>query len=104
MIGRLDTPFAETSSRRRAFYFYAKPQLQAVVHDATLQGGLFNRSSPYTVAAHEIARVVYRQHVGIVYRSGARFIEYFHSAATPEFLGARAHRSGGLLIGVGHSR
>jgi lipid A 3-O-deacylase len=104
MIGRIGTPFAATSSGRRWFYLYATPQLQAVGHDATLQGGLFNRSSPYTVPAGDVARLVYRQRVGLVYRSGSRFIEYFHSTATPEFRGARAHRSGGLLIGVGHSR
>jgi len=104
MLGRVGSPFGTTSERRRSLYLYVKPQVNLVGYDATLQGGLFNRSSPYTIGTHDIRRVVYRQQVGLVYRSGSRFIEYYQSSATPEFRGARAHRSGGFQVGVIRTR
>ncbi len=100
MLGRVGTPFAGAADSRRRFWVYVKPQLNVVGHDATLQGGLFNRTSPYTIASRDLARLVYRQQVGLVYRSRSRFIEYYRTDATPEFRGARSHRSGGFLIGV----
>jgi len=104
MLGRVGTPFAAAPTGRRTFYLYAKPQLNVVGYDATLQGGLFNRSSPYTIGAGDVARFVYRQQTGIVYRSGSKFIEYYRTDATREFRGARAHRSGGFLFGVTRGR
>ncbi len=104
MLGRIGTPFAPLSDARRAFYLYAKPQLNVVGHDATLQGAVFGMASPYTIRAADVARLVYRQQVGIVYRSGSKFIEYYRTAATREFRGAIAHRSGGFLFGVTRGR
>jgi lipid A 3-O-deacylase len=100
LAGRVGSPFSAEAASRRAFYLYAKPQLNAVAYDATLQGGLFNRSSPYTIATRDLSRLVYRQQVGLVYRSGRRYIEYYQTLATPEFRGGRAHRSGGFQIGM----
>ncbi len=100
MLGRIGSPFAAAPDPHRRFWFYVKPQLNVVGYDATLQGGLFNRTSPYTIPARDVARLVYRQQTGIVYRSGSRFIEYYRSDASPEFRGARGHRSGGFLIGM----
>ncbi len=102
IVGRVRNMFSASSaiSRGRTFYAYAKPQLQLVAYDATLQGGLLNRSSPYTIASRDVARAVYRQQIGLVYRSGSRYIEYFQSLASPEFRGARSHRTGGLLFGM----
>ncbi len=100
LAGRVASPFTGGDSRRRSFFVYVKPQLNAVGYDATLQGGLFNRSSPYTIAARDLARLVYRQQIGVVYRSGRRYIEYYQTRATPEFRGGRAHRSGGFQIGM----
>ncbi|MCC7054293.1 MAG: lipid A deacylase LpxR family protein [Gemmatimonadaceae bacterium] len=100
MLGRIGTPFSVAPDRRRRVWVYLKPQLNVVGYDATLQGGVFNRSSPYTIPARDIARFVFRHQVGVVYRSGSRFIEYYRTDATREFRGALAHRSGGFLIGV----
>ncbi len=98
MAGRLGSPFAAARPRRE-FYLYAKPQANLVGQDATLQGGLLNRSSPYTISASALSRIVYRQQVGIVYRSRHHFIEYYQSLGTREFRGGRAHRSGGFQLG-----
>lgn len=104
LFGRLGAPFSSTPDPRRRVWVYVKPQLNVVGYDATLQGGLFNRTSPYTITARDVARLVYRQQVGVVYRSGSRYIEYYRSDATAEFRGGVAHRSGGLILGVTHGR
>jgi lipid A 3-O-deacylase len=102
--GRVASPFSTFRSSRRSLYAYVKPQLNAVVYDATLQGGLFNRTSPYTIAARDLGRLVYRQQVGLVFRSGRRYVEYYQTSASPEFRGARAHRTGGFQIGIVNGR
>ena len=96
MVGRVGTPFSGTAAQARAFFLYIKPQLNVVGYDATLQGGLFNRTSPYVIGAGDISRLVYRQQIGFVYRSRRRSVEYFQSLGTREFSGGRAHKSGGF--------
>ncbi len=82
-------------------YAYATPGVKLVGYDATLQGGLFNRRSPYTIATGDIARAVYTQRLGVVYRGDRISIEFFRALTSPEFAGARSHRTGGVSIGVG---
>lgn len=82
-------------------YAYATPSVKLVGYDATLQGGLFNRRSPYTVATGDMARAVYTQRLGLVYRGDRIFFEFFRALTGPEFAGARMHRTGGVSIGIG---
>ncbi len=84
----------------RSFFVYAKPQLQLVGYDATLQGGLFNRANPYTIATGDLSRTVYRQQLGFVYQSSTRYVELSHIYTTASFRGGSAHRTGGIGFGV----
>ncbi|MGI4741854.1 MAG: lipid A deacylase LpxR family protein [Janthinobacterium lividum] len=77
---------------------YAEATLtdQLVGYDATLQGGLFNRSSPYVLAARAVRRTVLHSTGGLVLAHDG-----FSFAATavyvgPEFGGGRPHRWGVL--------
>ena len=99
LAGRIGDPFSQRTSGR-AIYAYFKPQLNVVGYDATLQGGLFNRTSPYTISASDLSRVVYRQQLGVVFRSGRLYAEYYQSLGTREFQSGRAHKTGGIQIGV----
>ena len=99
LAGHIEDPFSQRTTGR-SFYAYMKPQLNVVGYDATLQGGLFNRTSPYTITASDLARVVYRQQLGVVFRSGHLYAEYYQSLGTREFHSGRAHKTGGLQIGV----
>jgi hypothetical protein len=103
MFGRLprSSRSEQLGTTPRALYVYLKPQLQLVGYDATLQGGVFNRTSPYTIASRDLTRAVYRQHAGLVYRSGTRFIEVFRSYHSRTFATGRSHRSGGVSFGFG---
>jgi len=100
MLGRLPALPQRSRGASRALYAYAKPQLQFVGYDATLQGGLFNRSSPYTIASRDVSRSVYRHYVGLVYRSDSRFVEFFQAYSSRTFRTGRLHRTGGILFGV----
>ncbi|MBC7842994.1 MAG: lipid A deacylase LpxR family protein [Gemmatimonadaceae bacterium] len=99
MVGRIGSPFSAHLTRGRMFHVYLKPQLNIVGYDATLQGGLFNRSSPYTIPSGDVSRLVIRSQAGFVFRSGNRYLEYYQSVGTREFRGGLAHRSGGIAIG-----
>ena len=82
-------------------YAYAAPAVKLVGYDATLQGGMLNRRSPYTIATGDIARAVYTQRIGLVYRGDRMSLEFFRALNGPEFAGARTHRTGGVSIGIG---
>lgn len=84
-------------------HVYAAPALRLVGYDATLQGGMFNHDSPYTMRSADLTRVVYTHRLGLVYRGERVFVELFRGQTAPEFTGARTHRTGGVAIGMGRS-
>lgn len=82
------------------FYLYSQPFLSFVGYDATLQGGLFNRSSPYTLGNNEISRIIFENNFGAVFSFRKLFLEYFQAVRTKEFRKGKFHRWGGVKIGV----
>jgi hypothetical protein len=83
------------------WHAYAAPSVRLVGYEATLQGGLFNRDSPYTIGAGDLHRVVYAQRLGLVYSGDRVFVEFFRAQTGREFAGGRTHRTGGIAIGTG---
>jgi lipid A 3-O-deacylase len=62
MAGRFNKRFATAAAKPKAeYYFYAQGRGNAVGYDASLQGGLFNRSSPYTIGAGDVSRLTFRR-------------------------------------------
>ena len=100
MAGLFDDPFTNFSKQKRKnqVYFYAEPLVNMVVYDATLQGGLFNKSSPYTISSNEITRLVFQGNVGIVFKIKALQLEYFQSYLSKEFKTGGTHLWGGIRI------
>ncbi len=82
-----------------ALYVYAKPAFSLSGFDATLQGGLLNRSSPYTIPSQDLRRGTYAHHVGVVLRFRGGYVEYFRGYASRSFRTGRDHQTGGLVIG-----
>ncbi len=101
MAGLFDDPFSHFSKQKRKnqVYLYAEPLMNIVAYDATLQGGLFNKSSPYTISSNEITRLVFQGNVGIVFKTSALQLEYFQSYLTKEFKTGGTHLWGGIRIG-----
>ncbi|MCX2574610.1 lipid A deacylase LpxR family protein [Pedobacter sandarakinus] len=75
------------------FFFYAKPQLNVVVYDATIQGSLFNNDSPVTFG---VKPIVFEQQFGVNYSSNRFTIDFnvifktreVKSAAVPQNYGS----------------
>lgn len=100
VIGILNTPFAGTQNRKKfALYFYSQPMATFVGYDATLQGGLFNRESPYTIASGSVKRVTAQHNYGFVVQTKTLYFEYFRTAITKEFDSGIAAKWGGIKIG-----
>lgn len=78
------------------FFFYAKPQLNVVAYDATIQGSLFNNNSPVTFG---VKPIVFEQQFGVNY-SSKRFTADFNVIfKTKEVKSvAKAQNYGGLSL------
>ncbi len=103
MAGWFNSPFGPTSNRSRLpvqLYVYAQPIVSLVGYDATLQGGLFNRSSPYVIQPGQLTRTTLQTNVGAVFTYKKLYLEYYQSALSREFDTGLSHRWGGVKIGV----
>ena len=69
-----------------------------VGYDATLQGGVFDRSSPYTLATSQVQRAVLRSTGAFVLAHGALSYSATAVYVRPEFAGGRSHRWGVLSV------
>ncbi len=99
-FGKINTPFNLTSSEKELhLYIYNQSLLNIIGYDATLQGGLFNRSSPYTLNNNEISRLTFQDNYGIVLTYKKLYLEYLQSFTTREFKAGNYHRYGGIKMG-----
>ncbi len=101
MTGVFESPFQSFVNQKRKFqvYLYSEPKLSAIGYDATLQGGLFNRTSSYTIESKNINRIVFQHNFGIVFKIKRMNLEYFQSFLSQEFATQGTHRWGGIRIG-----
>ncbi len=79
-------------------YGYSSLQGRLVGYDATLQGGVFNQTNPYELAASAVARTVARNTTGLVLAHKGFSLEANSTWVSPEFDGARTHRWGQLVV------
>lgn len=102
MGGYFNNPFQFATTRNKNFqiYLYAEPQLNLVLYDATLQGGLFNDRNPYTLGRDEISRFVFQQNAGLVIKINAFTLEYSQTVITREFKTGSPHSWGSIRIAV----
>ena len=77
-----------------------KIQLEFVFgYDATLQGGLFNHKSVYTLNDSEIERFTLQNNFGLVLQYHALYLEYSRTILTREFSYGSSFKWGGIRIG-----
>jgi hypothetical protein len=102
-LGNFISPFTQSLFLKRSFQWYIYCQLlgNAVAYDATLQGGLLNHSSVYTIADSDLSRLTVENKFGIVFIFRSLYLEYFHTGLTEEFRTSLYHRTGGIQIGFG---
>ena len=81
---------------KREFFFYAKPQLNLVGYDATIQGSVFNNNSPVTFGQKPL---VFAQQLGVDYSSQRFTFDFGVIFKTKEVKSvARAHQWGSISM------
>ncbi len=103
MFGYFDSPFsgAQASGSNFRIYAYEHPGFNFIGYDATMQGGLFDRTSPYTIPSGDIERVTFENRFGFVVVYRRLYLEYFQSYLSSEFKTGDYHVWGGVQIAVG---
>lgn len=91
---RIGTKQAQTLVQRNEFFFYAKPQLNFVAYDATVQGSLFENNSLVT---YGIKPIVFAQQLGVNYSTGRLTLDFNVLFKTKEIKStASAHQYGSI--------
>lgn len=102
VAGLINSPFSsEENQRKFQLYLYAQPLVKIVGYDATLQGGLFNRGSPYIIPSEEVERVVGQINYGVVFQVKGFYLEYTRTTITREFETGNSADWGGIKLGFG---
>ena len=72
---------------------------QVVAYDTKLQGGLFNRTSPYVISSNELSRLRAKGMVSITLSYRRVFIGANYSWRSREFSTGQGHKWGGVYTG-----
>jgi lipid A 3-O-deacylase len=102
-LGKFDsplTPSKHSTDHNFQLYLYSQSLGAVVGYDATIQGGLFNRNSPYTLKASELNRFTFQNNYGIVLSFWKIYAEYYRTYLSREFKTGREHSWGGVKLGV----
>ena len=91
-------PISTRKGKSFSLVYRVTPVAQLVGYDATLQGGLFNGSSPYKVPAEDVARAVGRLHTSLDMRFGGFGASFGHTYQTRRFATIDAHAWGELTL------
>ena len=76
----------------RRFYLFGRAENKLVAYDATLQGGLFNRGSPYVLTSPQVRRNIMRADVSVVLDLGRWALEATRTYVSREFIGGLSHQ------------
>ncbi len=103
MAGYFFSPFDNktTTDNSLRIYGYCHPDVSFNGYDATLQGGMLNRTSPYTLFSKEIEGVTFHNRAGVAASYGRFFVEYFTSFSTRDFVYGRDYSYGGIQVAMG---
>jgi lipid A 3-O-deacylase len=98
-LGLINSPFTSVKNKNKfQLYVYIQPVLNAIGYDATLQGGLFNRESAYTIGSSDIERFTLQNNYGIVLQYRWLYLEYSRTMLTREFSYGDSHKWGGFRM------
>ena len=97
-LGIIHNPFTSWKQQNKfEIYFFAQALVSAIGYDATLQGGLFNLKSPYTI--NSIERFTAQNHYGLIIQTKRMYFEYFQTLHTREYEIGKSYKWGGIKIG-----
>ncbi len=99
MTGRFTDPYQTGKKKKTEYYIYGQSRVNLIGYDATMQGGLFNRNSPYIISQGNVSRVTFQADAGMILNVGKIYFSYTQSFLTKEFRTGRYHRWGGVSLG-----
>jgi lipid A 3-O-deacylase len=100
MAGYFDIPFDyDATLKNFRFYVYDQPFVNVVGYDATLEGGMFNRTSPYSISATSLTHITFQNNFGVVFRIRKLYLEYSRAILSKEFKTGISHSWGGVGVG-----
>ncbi len=85
-------------TRKISAYVYYQLWGNAIAYDASLQGGLLNRSSPYVIPSSEIKRLTARQEFGLMIQYKGIQLSVFNNSISKEFSTGTPHNWGGASL------
>jgi len=99
-IGLINSAFL-ANNRNSKFQLYGYSQVlgNVIGYDATLQGGIFNKDSPYIIPSNEITRLTGQFNYGIILKTKTLYFEYSRTVLTREFESGSPTKWGGIRIG-----
>ena len=86
------------AGRAKRAYAFGRVEERVVGYDATMQGGVFNRHSPYTLPDAQIMRTVARVDVGFAVDRGGWVFEFTRTFLSREFRAGRSHQWAELSV------
>lgn len=99
-LGIINSPFTSVKNKNRfQLYLYTQPLVNMIGYDATLQGGLFNHKSIYTIDSGDIERFTFQNNFGIVLQYRWLYLQYSRTMLTREFSYGDSFKWGGIRIG-----
>ena len=101
MAGRFNKRFTQVNNIKPKveYYFFMQNRVNIIGYNATMQGGLFNRKSPYVISAADVNRITYQADAGIIVNFRKLYLSYTQSFLTKEFQTGKYHRWGGISVG-----
>jgi hypothetical protein len=100
MAGRFNKRFMPVIKNPKAeYYLYGQGRANFIGYDASMQGGIFNRNSPYTITATDVTRLTLQADAGVIVNFKKLYLSYTQSFLTKEFRNGKYHRWGGFSIG-----
>ena len=92
-FGQVKIDRKESNSLKKfQIYAYINPSIRAVFYNGTLQGGLFNQSSPFTLDYKRVEPVVLQLSSGFVAQYSSFQLKIESTMLSPEFVGSNFHK------------
>ena len=99
-FGIINKPFSSSKTKKRFnIYGFAESMVNIIGYDATLQGGMFNKKSPYTIANQDIERFTAQANFGMIMQTRTMYFEYSRALITREFASGTSSKWGGIKVG-----
>jgi len=99
-VGVINSPFTNTANRNGfKLYGYVQPTINFIGYDATLQGGVFNDKSPYTISSSAVERVTGQFNYGLILKTKTLYFEYSRFVSTREIATGDSFKWGGIKVG-----